>query len=119
MRGYLTGSTETSILTQYNNGCRNYCGNPLPDGLVSSQKLPENLLTPTTKGERDLPIDLEGIVREGLMSQEDLDVSNPSLPCPMLGLAEQQHTKPTKPCALDMFPGVCKGCKGAFCFWPG
>jgi len=74
MRGYLTGSTETSILTQYNNGCRNYCGNPLPDGLKKSQKLPENLLTPTTKGERDLPIDLEGIVNEGLMNQEDLNV---------------------------------------------
>eukprot|EP00192_Tetraselmis_astigmatica_P011841 CAMPEP_0117659466 /NCGR_PEP_ID=MMETSP0804-20121206/6450_1 /TAXON_ID=1074897 /ORGANISM="Tetraselmis astigmatica, Strain CCMP880" /LENGTH=401 /DNA_ID=CAMNT_0005466131 /DNA_START=51 /DNA_END=1256 /DNA_ORIENTATION=+ len=74
MRGYLTGSTETSILTLYKNGCRNYCGNPLPDGLVPSQKLPKNLLTPTTKGERDIPIDLPGIVREGLMSQADLDV---------------------------------------------
>ena len=77
MRGYLTGSTETSILTQYNNGCRNYCGNPLPEGMVKSQKLPENLLTPTTKGERDIPIDLAGIVREGLMSQADLDVRRP------------------------------------------
>mmetsp|Transcript_26380 Transcript_26380/g.66300 ORF Transcript_26380/g.66300 Transcript_26380/m.66300 type:complete len:376 (+) Transcript_26380:598-1725(+) len=73
MRGYLTGSTETSIQTQYFNGVRNYCGNPLPEGLQKSQKLPENLLTPTTKGVRDIPIDLRGIVDEGLMCKADLE----------------------------------------------
>jgi phosphoribosylaminoimidazole-succinocarboxamide synthase len=32
MRGYLTGSTETSIWTHYKNGSRNYCGNELAEG---------------------------------------------------------------------------------------
>lgn len=71
MRGYLTGSTETSIWTHYNNGSRNYCGNPLAEGMVKNQPLPENIITPTTKGVRDIPIDAEGIVAEGLMSQAE------------------------------------------------
>lgn len=73
MRGYLTGSTETSIQTQYFNGVRNYCGNQLPEGLQKSQKLPENLLTPTTKGVRDIPIDARGIIDEGLMCKADFE----------------------------------------------
>jgi len=30
VRGYMTGSTDTSIWTQYKNGVRNYCGHALP-----------------------------------------------------------------------------------------
>ena len=33
VRGYLTGSTSTSLWTHYKNGGRNYCGNPLEDGM--------------------------------------------------------------------------------------
>ena len=50
-RGYLTGSTKTSIWTAYERGDRTYCGHPLPDGMHRHEKLPEPLLTPTTKAE--------------------------------------------------------------------
>lgn len=50
MRGYITGSTNTSMWTHYANGERDYCGHRLPEGLVKNQKLSANLLTPTTKG---------------------------------------------------------------------
>ena len=33
MRGYLTGTTNTSIWYNYSNGVRNYCGHILEDGL--------------------------------------------------------------------------------------
>ncbi len=51
MRGYLTGSTSTSIWTAYERGEREYCGHRLPDGLRRHEKLAEPLLTPTTKAE--------------------------------------------------------------------
>ena len=74
VRGYLTGSTSTSLWTHYNKGGRNYCGNPLADGMVKNQKLPKNIVTPTTKEkEHDRPISLEDIVAEGWMKKDDLD----------------------------------------------
>jgi len=74
VRGYITGSTSTSLWTVYNNGDREYCGNVLPEGLVKNQKLAENMLTPTTKEEHhDRPIAPPEIVSEGWMTQEDWD----------------------------------------------
>ena len=75
-RSYMTGSTDTSIWKNYQNGVRNYCGHVLPDGMVKNQKLPEgNLLTPTTKEEdHDRPISAAEIVKEKWMSQADWDV---------------------------------------------
>jgi phosphoribosylaminoimidazole-succinocarboxamide synthase len=74
VRGYITGSTSTSLWTVYNSGDREYCGNVLPDGLVKNQKLETNMLTPTTKEEHhDRPISPSEIVYEGWMSQEDWD----------------------------------------------
>lgn len=74
VRGYMTGSTSTSLWTHYKNGGRNYCGNPLAEGMVKNEKLPKNIVTPTTKEkEHDRPISLEDIVKEGWMTQEDLD----------------------------------------------
>lgn len=35
VRGYVTGSTDTSLWTVYKKGVRNYCGNALSDGTVS------------------------------------------------------------------------------------
>ncbi|CAN0461003.1 unnamed protein product, partial [Phaeothamnion confervicola] len=40
MRGYLTGSTSTSIWKNYEKGVREYCGFALPEGLRKNQKLP-------------------------------------------------------------------------------
>ncbi|HCW75319.1 MAG TPA: phosphoribosylaminoimidazolesuccinocarboxamide synthase [Candidatus Marinimicrobia bacterium] len=77
MRGYITGSTSTSLWTVYKNGDRNYCGNALPEGLVKNQKLEKNLITPTTKDAvHDRPISPEEIVSEGWMSREDWDYAS-------------------------------------------
>ena len=74
VRGYITGSTSTSLWTVYNNGDREYCGNILPEGLVKNEKLQENMLTPTTKEkDHDRPIAPKQIVSEGWMTQEDWD----------------------------------------------
>ncbi|MGB2115695.1 MAG: phosphoribosylaminoimidazolesuccinocarboxamide synthase [Porticoccaceae bacterium] len=45
-RQYITGSMWRS----YAKGERNFCGIELPDGLEKDQKLPELLITPSTKG---------------------------------------------------------------------
>ena len=74
VRGYITGSTSTSLWTVYNNGDREYCGNILSEGLKKNQKLEANMLTPTTKEEHhDRPIAPPEIVSEGWMTQEDWD----------------------------------------------
>ena len=74
VRGFITGSTSTSLWTVYNNGDREYCGNILPEGLKKNEKLKDNMLTPTTKEEdHDRPISPEAIVNEGWMTQEDWD----------------------------------------------
>lgn len=67
VRGYLTGSTTTSIWHHYSSGGRHFCGNQLPDGMVRNQPLPAPLLTPTTKSSaHDEPIDPAGIIERGL-----------------------------------------------------
>ena len=74
VRGFITGSTSTSLWTVYNNGDREYCGNSLPEGLKKNQKLVKNMLTPTTKEEHhDRPISPAEIVSENWMTQEDWD----------------------------------------------
>ena len=72
VRGYITGSTSTSLWTVYNNGDRKYCGNKLPEGLKKNQKLNKSMLTPTTKEEHhDRPISPKDIIEEGWMTEED------------------------------------------------
>ncbi len=74
VRGFITGSTSTSLWTVYRNGDREYCGNKLEEGLVKNQKLDQNMLTPTTKEvEHDRPISPKEIVSENWMTQEDWD----------------------------------------------
>ena len=74
VRGFITGSTSTSLWTVYNNGDREYCGNKLPEGLKKNEKLESNMLTPTTKEEHhDRPISPEEIVSENWMTKEDWD----------------------------------------------
>lgn len=70
VRGYITGTTDTSLWTQYEKGVRNYCGNPLPEGLQKNDKLERSLITPTTKAaDHDEPISPEGIIERGLVSE--------------------------------------------------
>ena len=77
VRGYMTGSTSTSLWTVYRNGCRNYCGNPLPEGMKKSQKLEKNMLTPTTKSDvHDEPVSPEEVLEMGLMNEADWEVAS-------------------------------------------
>lgn len=72
VRGYITGTTSTSLWTQYQNGSRNYCGIAFPDGLTKNEQLAVPVITPTTKEKiHDRPITPAEIVSEGWMSEED------------------------------------------------
>jgi phosphoribosylaminoimidazole-succinocarboxamide synthase len=71
-RGYLTGSTSTSIWTAYERGERVYCGHRLPEGLHRHERLPRPLLTPTTKAEHgahDAPTSRAELIARGVLSE--------------------------------------------------
>lgn len=72
VRGYMTGSTDTSIWTQYNRGVRQFCGHVLPEGMAKNEMLRENIVTPTTKeSKHDRPITAQEIVAEGWMTADE------------------------------------------------
>ena len=76
VRGYLAGTTSTSILTQYRAGRREMYGMRFPDGMRENQRLPAPIVTPTTKaaqGGHDEPLSAAEIVERGLMSQRQWD----------------------------------------------
>jgi phosphoribosylaminoimidazole-succinocarboxamide synthase len=76
VRAYLTGVSSTSILTAYQRGEREFCGHRLPEGLEPHQKLPEPILTPTTKaahGAHDQNVSREELLAMGEVSAEDFD----------------------------------------------
>jgi phosphoribosylaminoimidazole-succinocarboxamide synthase len=83
VRGYLAGSTSTSILTQYKAGVRAMYGHILPDGLRDNQVLPRAIITPTSKefdGGHDLPLTPDQIIAQGLLTRAQWDqVSNYAL----------------------------------------
>ena len=70
VRGYLAGTSSTSIWTAYNNGERSYCGHSLSDNLVKNQKLESPIVTPTTKGDIDELITSTELVERGTITQE-------------------------------------------------
>ena len=72
VRAYMTGSTSTSIWPMYERGERVMYGHRFPDGLVKNQKLPQTIITPTTKGDQgdhDEPTTAEDLVASGAVSQ--------------------------------------------------
>lgn len=76
VRGYLAGTTGTSILTLYKKGQRDMYGHTLPDGLRDNQALPAPIITPTSKafdGGHDEPLTAAEIVAQGLLSQDQWD----------------------------------------------
>jgi len=76
VRGYLAGTTGTSVLTLYKQGLRQMYGHTLPDGLADNQALPAPIITPTSKafdGGHDEPLTATGIVARGLLSQTQWD----------------------------------------------
>ncbi|MEN8160047.1 MAG: phosphoribosylaminoimidazolesuccinocarboxamide synthase [Myxococcota bacterium] len=72
MRGYCTGVSSTSIWTAYERGDTSYCGHVLPKGLKKHQRLPEPLLTPTTKakkGDHDEPVSRAEVLERGMVGE--------------------------------------------------
>ncbi len=67
VRGYLTGHAWR----EYKSGKRSICGIPLPEGMKEHQKLPEPIITPTTKAKEghDLDISREEILKSRLVSE--------------------------------------------------
>jgi len=76
VRGYLAGSTGTSVLTLYKKDQREMYGHSLPDGMRDNQALPAPIITPTSKafdGGHDVPLTAAQIVAEGLLTQTQWD----------------------------------------------
>jgi phosphoribosylaminoimidazole-succinocarboxamide synthase len=76
VRDYLAGTTGTSIWPMYKAGKREMYGVRFPDGLRENQKLPQTIITPTTKagdGEHDLPLSAAEIAARGLLTQAQWD----------------------------------------------
>jgi len=70
VRGYITGSTDTSAWTHYSNGVRDFCGNALPEGMVKNQRFEAPIITPTTKSdEHDESVSAEQILERGLVDE--------------------------------------------------
>jgi phosphoribosylaminoimidazole-succinocarboxamide synthase len=72
IRGYLTGSSWRT----YQNGKREICGVPVPEGMKEHQKFATPIITPTTKAAQghDEDISKEEILKQGIVSSEDYAV---------------------------------------------
>ena len=71
VRDYLAGTTATSVLTLYQAGQREMYGVRLPDGLKPNQRLPQPIITPTSKafdGGHDEPLTPDMILAQGLLT---------------------------------------------------
>lgn len=76
VRDYLTGTTATSIWPMYRDGRRKLYGIRFPEGLRRNEKLPQTILTPTTKGDvggHDAPVSEAEIVERGLLTAVQWD----------------------------------------------
>jgi phosphoribosylaminoimidazole-succinocarboxamide synthase len=76
VRAYLTGTTSTSIWVHYERGAREFCGHHLPEGMKKHQRLPEPLLTPSTKaahGDHDVSASREEILKLTGMPAAEFD----------------------------------------------
>ncbi len=69
VRGYLSGSAWRT----YKKGMREICGVAVPDGLREHERLPQPIITPTTKAAEghDEDISREDIIRQGIVSEAD------------------------------------------------
>ncbi len=70
VRGYLAGHAWR----EYQSGKREVCGVALPEGLRENDKLPEPILTPSTKAEsgHDLDISYEAIIEQRIIRKKEL-----------------------------------------------
>lgn len=71
IRGYLAGHAAR----EYKAGKRVLCGVALPEGLKENDKLPQPIITPTTKAHEghDEDISREEILKRGIVSKEDYE----------------------------------------------
>lgn len=69
IRGYLAGHAART----YANGGRLLCGVELPEGLIENDRLPEPIITPTTKASEghDEDISREDIIKNNIVNAED------------------------------------------------
>ncbi|MFT4737741.1 MAG: phosphoribosylaminoimidazole-succinocarboxamide synthase [Cyclobacteriaceae bacterium] len=69
IRGYLAGHAWR----EYKAGRRTICGNTLPEGLKENDKLPQPIITPTTKAHEghDEDISRADILSQGIISEDD------------------------------------------------
>ena len=69
IRGYLAGHAWR----EYREGKRMLCGVPLPEGLKENDKLPEPIITPTTKAKEghDEDISREEILAQGIVAEAE------------------------------------------------
>jgi phosphoribosylaminoimidazole-succinocarboxamide synthase len=69
VRGYLAGHAWR----QYRDGHRTLCGVSLPEGLRENDRLPQPIITPTTKAHEghDEDISREEILRQGIVSEDE------------------------------------------------
>ena len=73
VRDYLAGTTATSVWSMYKAGHRDIYGQHFPDGLRENEKLPQTIITPTTKardGAHDEPVTAAEIVDRGMLTAE-------------------------------------------------
>jgi phosphoribosylaminoimidazole-succinocarboxamide synthase len=78
VRAYLTGTTSTSIWIHYERGAREFCGHALPNGLKKHARLPEPILTPSTKapkGDHDISASRAEILQISGMPSRDFDAA--------------------------------------------
>ncbi len=76
VRGYITGVTKTALWYRYNLGEREIYGHQFPEGLQKNQKLPEPIITPTTKGGptgHDERLTCDEVVTSGLLDRATWD----------------------------------------------
>lgn len=72
VRGYLAGHAART----YRSGLRELCGVRLPEGLRENDRLPQPIVTPTTKAHEghDEDISREEIIRRGLVGREEYEL---------------------------------------------
>jgi phosphoribosylaminoimidazole-succinocarboxamide synthase len=76
VRGYLAGTTGTSILTLYKQGQRSMYGMTMPEGLRDNAELPGPVVTPTSKefdGGHDRPLTPAEILEHKLLTAGQWD----------------------------------------------
>lgn len=76
VRDYMTGSTGTSIWPMYKSGRREMYGHVFPDGLHENEKLPQTIITPTSKefdGGHDQPLSASDVIAQKLVTQDQWD----------------------------------------------